>query len=164
MRSTSRSVGSLLGLVPGLKAISVQLDLIAAMQQACTKALPKPLSEHVRVAFLDGQTLVLEVDSGVLAARVKHLAARLLATMRPAFPQLTGIRCEVRMPHRTRVRQGRIRRIEPTGKAALTQLAGSLPGGELKAAVERLLQGQARSDRENEALQGEEGESHRSDD
>jgi hypothetical protein len=68
------------------------------------------------------------------------------------------------MPHRTRVRQGRIRRIEPTGKAALTQLAGSLPGGELKAAVERLLQGQARSDRENEALQGEEGESHRSDD
>jgi hypothetical protein len=64
------------------------------------------------------------------------------------------------MLQRTHPRRGAVRRIEPTGKQALARLAGSLPGGDLKAALERLLRGQARSDGEDQSLEGEERESH----
>jgi hypothetical protein len=160
MRTSSRSVGALLSSVPTLKAISVQLELAAALQQAVAKALPRALSEHVRVVLLEGQILVLEADSGALAAKLRHLGPRLLATLRVQFPGLAGIRFEVRMLQRTQPRRGAVRRIEPTGKQALARLAGSLPGGDLKAALERLLCGQARSDGEDQPLEGEERESH----
>ena len=158
MRSTSRSVGSLLSSMPTLKAISVQLDRIAAMQHVLDRALQGAHAKHVRVAYEDGKTLVLAADSAAAAARTRHLAPRLAAALRQHFPTVAGIRCEVGIVQRTSGARASARRITPTGKHALAALAGSLPEGELKHALERLLRGADASDREDQPLQREEGE------
>jgi hypothetical protein len=149
--------------MPTLKAISVQLDRVAAMQRACAGVLPAALSTHVRAAYLDKKVLVFEASSGAVAAKVRYLSARLTTTLRRAYPELEGVRVEVVIPRRTTLPAGNKRRIRPTGKRALEALAGSLPGGELKAAVERLLTGQASSDSEDEAFQDQEDQRHRGD-
>lgn len=163
MRTTSRSVGSLLSSMPTLKAISVQLDQVAAMQRICSNVLPATLSSHVRAAYLDGKVLVFEASSGAVAAKVRYFSARLTTTLRRTYPALEGIRVEVVIPQRTTMPAGNKRRIRPTGKRALEALAGSLPDGELKTAVERLLTGQAGSDRQDEAFQDQECQRHRGD-
>jgi hypothetical protein len=96
-----------------------------------------------------------------MAARIRHLGPRLTSALRRRFPDVSGIRCEVIIVHGTPSRSGSARRITPTAKQALGTLAGSLPGGTLKTALEHLLQSAERSHREDQPLQREEREPDR---
>ncbi len=162
MPTTSRSVGSLLSSVPGLKAISVQLGRLAAMQHLCEQALPYTLRRRVMVVHEDGKSVLLKADGGATAAKVRHLTPRLLAAIRARFPTIERVRCEAGIVQRAQVPEGPVRRIQPTGRSALAGLAGSLPAGELRSALERLLERQRRSDRQDQSLEREEGETDRS--
>ena len=158
MGTTSRSVGSLLSSVPTLKAISMQLDRIAAMQQVLGEVLPAPCAGHVWVHHEDGNTVVLGADSGAMAARARQLARRVSTAFGERFSNVAEIRCEVIIVKRTSTRRSSARRITPTGQRALAGLAGSLPAGDLKDALGRLLRAAQRSDRVDEPLEREEGE------
>ncbi|HEU5282750.1 MAG TPA: DUF721 domain-containing protein [Burkholderiales bacterium] len=157
IRAPGRRIGLLLSSVPALKASSVQLERIAAMQHTLTAALPKPLAGTCRVAYEADGTLVIEAKNGAVAAKVQALSRRLLATLRQHYPALSGIRVEVGVLRRSKVARGAIRRIGPTGMRSLVELEGSLPDGPLRMALRRLL---ATSDRQNQALEDEKREHH----
>jgi hypothetical protein len=136
--------------MPAIKAISVQLDRFAAMQHACEQALPPQLKGRLRVARGEGETVVLEADNGSVAAKARYLQPRLLRALQARF-KVSEIRIEVGVLRRTNAHEASARRLAPTGRAAFTALAGSLPAGPLKTAVERVAQ--AASHREDEALE-----------
>jgi hypothetical protein len=158
MRAASRSIGSLLSSVPGLKAISVQLDRLAAMQRICATALPKSLSDLVRVAAFDGETVLIQSDSSASAAKIKHLAPRLLRALKNHFPDVARVRVETTVLHRSTLARGPARRMGATPSQAWAALAGSLPAGSLRSAIVRLLAGQTELDREHDALERQKGE------
>lgn len=157
IRAPGRRIGLLLSSVPALKASSVQLERIAAMQHTLAAALPKPLAETCRVAYEADGDLVIEAKNGAVAAKVQMLSRRLLARLRQRYPALRGIRVEVGILRRSKAAPGIIRRIGPTGTRSLAELEGSLPDGPLRMALRRLL---ATSDRQNQALEDEKREHH----
>lgn len=156
MSGPSRRIGFLLSCVPGFKAINMQLERIAAMQQALTQALPGALSGLCRVSHESAGVVVVEADNSAVAAKLKALAPRTLAALRRCFPELNGLQVRVCLAHRSRPDPRTVRRIGPTGIASLAALAGTLPAGSLEAALERLVERQRRSDRQDEPLQREE--------
>jgi hypothetical protein len=160
MPTTSRSVASLLGLVPAVKAISVQLTAVAAAQHICARILPAAVYRHLQISFIDKEVIVLHAETGAQAAKIRHLAPRLLAALRTRFPELHRVRCEVGLLHRMQTPGSQPRRISPTGQRAWRALAGSLPGGELKGAVERLLHAAPGLDGKDQPLDSEEDQGH----
>jgi len=156
MSGPSRRIDFLLSSVTGSKAISVQLSRIAALQQGLTRALPANLSGLCRVAYETAGVVVIEARSGVVAAKLKALAPRLLSAMQQPFPALTGVQVRVSLMQRSMPSKRGLRRIGPTGMKSFTALAGTLPDGPLEAAVRRLIQRQRGSDGQNQALEREE--------
>jgi len=128
------------------------------MQHTLREVLSEAQARHIRVAYEDEKAVVFEADSGAMAARIRQLAPRLLTALRRRFPEVAGVRCEVRIAQRTPAAQAPKRRITPTGEQALAGLAGTLPAGDLRDALERLLRGAKQSHGQDQSLQGEEGE------
>jgi hypothetical protein len=157
IHAPGRRIGFLLSSVPALKASSVQLERVSAMQHALATALPKSLSGACRVAYETEGDVVIEVKNGAVAAKVKALSGRLLAAFRARYPTVKGIRIAVDVPHRTKPDPEQVRRIGPTGIRSLARLAGSLPEGSLRTALRRLL---ATSHGEDQALEHQKRQHH----
>lgn len=131
------------------------------MQRTLSQALPSALAAACRVAYETGGCIVIEAKNGAVAAKVKALSGRLLAALRQRDPALTGIRVGVAVVRRARAEREQIRRIGPTGMRSLSALAASLPDGPVQAAVRGLLK---TSNSENQALEDEKRQHHRSHD
>jgi hypothetical protein len=139
----------------------VQLERVAAMQRTLSQALPDALAAACRVAYETGGCIVIEAQNGAAAAKVKALSGRLLAALRQHDQALTAIRVEVVVVRRIRAGREPVRRIGPTGMRSLSALAGSLPEGPVQAALRRLLRA---SNREDQALEDQKRQHHRSHD
>lgn len=112
---------------------------IAALQQAYLAAVPGPLSGSSAVGYEIQGTLVLLAASGAVAARLRHLAPRLLLTIRQQFPELRAVRTEVQLVRSSRQPPAPIRRVGATGLHSLTTLEASLADGPLREALRRLI-------------------------
>jgi hypothetical protein len=161
MPSGTRRVGSLLDSLPELKAISVQVSRIAAMQQAYVEVIPSALAGRSRVGWEEADVLVLIADSGAVGAKLRVLAPRVLAALQRLSPALQRIKVEVRASQRTMPVAERPRRIGTTGLGSLTALAQSLPDGPLHLAVAALVRRQGRLDGDDQPLEHEESQGER---
>lgn len=142
----SRSIGYLLNSLTDLEAIRVRAGRIAALQQAYLAAVPRELAQSSTVGYETQGTLVLLAASGAVAARLRHLAPRLLLTIRKQFPEVKAIRTEVQLVRGTRRGAAPIRRIGATGVRDLRALEACLKDGPLRDAVRRLIRRDAQRD------------------
>ena len=68
------------------------LSRINRLSQSLKVILPEPLADHCRIARIEGNQLVLAVDSGEWAARLRYEKLGLLSYLRNhGFAQVTGI-------------------------------------------------------------------------
>lgn len=139
MVAHSRSIGYLLNSLTDLEAIRVRAGRIAALQQAYLAAVPRGLAQSSTVGYETQGTLVLLAASGAVAARLRHLAPRLLLTIRKQFPEVKALRTEVQLVRGTRRPDMPIRRIGATGVRDLKELEACLKDGPLRDAVRRLI-------------------------
>jgi hypothetical protein len=139
----SRSIGYLLNSLTDLEAIRVRAQRIAALQQAYLAAVPRELAQASAVGYETQGTLALLAANGAVAARLRHLAPRLLLTMQKQFPQVKAIRIEVQLVRSTNRGPRPIRRIGATGVENLRALESRLADGPLRDAVRRLIRREA---------------------
>lgn len=112
---------------------------IAALQQAYSAAVPGELSQASTVGYETQGTLVLLAANGAVAARLRHLAPRLLLTIRRQFPEVRAIRTEVQLVRSSRRADPPIRRVGATGLRSLRALEATLADGPLRDALRRLI-------------------------
>ncbi len=139
----SQTIGYLLNSLTDLEAIRVRAERIAALQQAYFATTPRELAQSSTVGYETQGTLVLLAASGAVAARLRHLAPRLLLTMRKQFPEVRAIQIEVQLVRGSRRPAAPIRRVGATGLRSLSELEAGLPDGALRAALRRLIRRQA---------------------
>lgn len=151
------SIGALLASLRDLQAIYVRAKTLAALQQIYAGALPSELSRRSRVAFERSGTVVVFADNGAVAAKLRHLAPRIVGEIVKSAPEVTAIRVEVQVAHSSTVRRHSHRQIGSSGLASLTALRDSLPETPLRAALSRLVGGAAASQSEHESLERQEG-------
>lgn len=155
----SRTIGFLLNSLNDFEAISMRVKRIAALQRTYLEAAPREVTRSSRVGTETQGTLVLLADNGTVAARLRQLTPRLLATIRQRWPQVTSIRIEVQVVQNSKVKKRQIRRIGATGMNHFQRLAASLSDSSpLRAAISKLIEGQASTSySKNQALQNQEG-------
>ncbi|PWT76296.1 MAG: hypothetical protein C5B46_01340 [Proteobacteria bacterium] len=156
------SIGSLLASLRDLQAIYVRVKKLSALQQSYAAALPSELSRRTRVSFERSGTVVVFADNGAVAAKLRHLAPRIVSEIVKAHPEVTSIRVEVQVaqssmgPARTRPSIGL------RGLASLVKLRDALPEAPLRAALSRLITRAPDSDSEHKPLEREEGDKNQS--
>jgi hypothetical protein len=129
-----------------LEAIRMRAQRIAALQQVYFATVPKELAQSSTVGYETQGTLVLLATSGVVAARLRHLAPRLLLTIRKQFAEVKTIRIEVQLVRGTRQPVPPIRRVGATGLSSLKELEAGLGDGPLRDALRRLIRREAGPD------------------
>lgn len=73
-----------------LKALLLHAARLQSLDRQIGAWLPEPLAEHVRVANVDPQRLVLQTDSPAWATRLRYLAPTLLEYLKQQ-PELAGL-------------------------------------------------------------------------
>ena len=106
---------------------------------AVRRLLPRALADRVRVAEAATPTLTLAVPAGAVAAVVRQRSPDLLAGLRREGWDFTEFVVRVQVgttvPSQPKTKMNQLHRVNPQ---PLRQLAGALPEGPLRAAVQRL--------------------------
>jgi hypothetical protein len=155
---TSQRIDRILKSLPQLKAICMQLTEIAALDARLQRSLPAEMARRVRLSSIQGNFVYLAVTGSPVAARLRMMTARLLRSLREVEPSLAEIRIVVEMQSRRVPRRSVGIRIGSRAAESLDRLAGALPEGALRQAIEKLLAGQRGSDGEDDAFEDEKGE------
>jgi hypothetical protein len=149
MPMANESIAQLLGSNTELRPLAERLEQIKRLQKRYRTLVPEELAEASRVCAIDGTTVVICARSGAVAAALRHIAPRLLDSLRTALrksakpsgdQELNSIRVEVQVevkaPRRAVVSRGRM----PVEK--LAELARGLSDSPLKEALDRIARDQ----------------------
>jgi len=154
----SHRIGLLMHSLRGLDAILVHVERLAALERLYVASVPGELARRSAVAYEHQGTLVVVADNGAVAAKLRHLAPRIVVGIVKSVPEVTSIRVEVQVKEPAPARRGRPQaKIGPQGLEHLGALRDSLADSPLKAALNRLVSRQQRLDCEDQALQNQEG-------
>lgn len=112
-----------------------------SLQRVFLDSAPPSLARSARVKMVRAKTLYLSADNVAVAAKLRQIAPRLLASFRERVPEVTGIRIEAQ------VNAGSDAVRNSPKKAALSsetiehfeKLAGALSDSELKSALRALV-------------------------
>lgn len=115
----------------------VRVQTLVSMQGRYAQSVGPALSARSRISHEVAGTIHILADSAAVAAKLRHLAPRILMDMRERWPNLTGIHVGTQ-PTPGADRKPDTRSLDATGKEELTALSGRLPEGALKAAVLRI--------------------------
>jgi hypothetical protein len=130
-------------------ALTARTRAVSALQTLYANAAPEELAGASRVKSVREGTLVVAAQNAAVAAKLKQLAPRLLASIRKAQPGIRGLRIEVEV--RGRTHPGESARERPTLTPATVErfaaLAARVPPGTLKSALVRLVGRRRRANR-----------------
>jgi|KBSSwiStaDraftv2_1062776.scaffolds.fasta_scaffold1365272_2 hypothetical protein len=158
MFMNSQLIGSVLRSLRDLEASLVRVKRLTALQRLYAQSVPRELARKSRVAYEREGTVVVTADNGAVAAKLRHLAPRIVLEIVKSVPEVTGIRVEVQVTQPPAARPEPPVEIGPKGLANLRELRDSLPASPLKAALDRLVSRREKLNRQDQALHGEEGE------
>ena len=131
-------VGSLLSSLPELQALNLEVRQLAALQNTLSEVLPDDLATTTTVSLAKTGELILSVDNGAVAAKLRQMAPRILVFLRQRRYQITGIRLQVQV----RVRDNPLPRkqisLSSDARIAIDRLSERLGPSPLKVALERL--------------------------
>ena len=145
----ARKIDNFLAHSGELRALSVQAQRLAKLQQVLLEALPSPLNRSARVSTLRAGRLVVLADSAAVAAKLRQLTPRLLRYVQERESQVTGIQVDVQVavPQRLSGEKAAERDLSLAAVGSFEGLAGTLKPSPLKAALDRLVQRRKRTTR-----------------
>jgi hypothetical protein len=154
---------NLLGSTEELKAVTARVRRLKELQSLYARTAPRELVSSSRVKSCRAGTLFVWADNAAVAAKLKQLAPRLLASIRENEAEITKIRIEVQVGGREgpAVYESRKKALTPGAVSKIGDLALNLPDGRLKAALSRLASRHAGPLQQDRALQ--DVENHRDD-
>ena len=129
-------VGVLLNDHPDFRLLRRQVEQLASLQTVITEILPAGLA--VRAVLLKAGELTLYADNGAVAAKLKHMAPRILAKLRQRGVEVTGIQLQVQARNRDNPLPQKQIYLGAQARSAIEELAEKLPRGDLKVALARL--------------------------
>ena len=134
------SISRLLDENTDLKPLAARLAHIKRLQRRYRTLAPERLAELSRVCAIDGTTVVICADNGAVAAALRHLAPRILESLRsskhPRDQELNSIRVEVQV----KVTTPRAR-VTPRAEVPVEKISGvaaKLADSPLKRTLERI--------------------------
>ena len=142
-----RKIGDLLHQSSELRVLSHRARHLADLQSAMLEAIPRPLSRAYRIKSLRSGTLLVAAETAAAAAKLRHLAPRLLEHLRKRDEQVTKIQIEVQVAMQ-QIRPGKSSRRAPLNDRVIShfkRLEGTLKESPLRLAVSRLVQRHKRS-------------------
>lgn len=93
----SHKIGDLLHQSSELRALSRRAQHLAELQRAMLEAVPRPLAGTCRIKSFRSGTLLVAAGNAAAAAKLRHLAPRLLEHLRKRDEQVTKIQIEVQV-------------------------------------------------------------------
>jgi len=134
----SERIGLLIDRLPQLQVLNRQVRRLLALQDILTEVLPQSLASSTTVALSVADELVLFVDNGSAAAKLKQLAPRILVFFRQQGHEVTAIRVQVQVRIRHNPLPQKQISLGPTARQAISELSATLEASPLKTALERL--------------------------
>jgi len=131
-------VGVLLNNLPELQALNQELRQLAALQNALADVLPGDLATKTSVALTKNGELILCVENGAVAAKLRQMAPRILTFLRQRRYEITGIRLQVQVRIRDNPLPQKQIFLSPDARNAIDLLSERLGASPLKAALIRL--------------------------
>lgn len=134
------TLGSLLGATEELKALTALARRLRELQSLYSRSAPRELASSSRVKSCRAGTLYVSADNAAVAAKLKQLTPRLLASIRESEAEITKIRIEVQVSGRDagRVYTSQKAALTPVAITKIRELAGRVGDDGLKAALARL--------------------------
>lgn len=149
----SQSIGFFLNSLKELEAISVRMRRLIAMQQTLSSLLPPHLSNQAEVLSEDRGILLLAAPNSAAAAKLRHLAPRVVAALAQHSFRVRNVRVVVRVARRTMPDPTAKRRMTATALQEFTELSRSVSHAPLRRALERLVRHQRGSGDQHQALE-----------
>ena len=131
-------VGVLLDSLPELQALNRELRQLAALQNALAEVVPGDLAATASVSLAKTGELILSVDNGATAAKLRQMAPRILIFLRQRRYEITGIRLQVQVRVRDNPLPQKQISLSSDARLAVDMLSERLGASPLKAALERL--------------------------
>jgi hypothetical protein len=158
---TASRIGSLLDGLTETRALTRQARQLLAIQQQVRAILPGELASSTSVGSLSDGQLVLLTENGAAAAKLRHLAPKILRTLAQRDRDVTAIHVRVQVTKRVNSLPQKQNSVGPAGREALRALVRQLPPSALRRAVRRLSgAGAIASDYEQEAFEGKQKQEH----
>lgn len=145
MMTPTRKIGAYLSTIdktPGNQSLSHQINRINEAQQLLSAIIPPNLAQHCLLGLPSDEKLIIYVENGAIAARLKQISPSLLQKAQKSGYEVTSIQIAVQaqfLTHNTDKPPAKKRRLTQSGKENLSQLATSLPASDLRSAIESLL-------------------------
>ena len=130
-------VGVLLDSLPELQSLNRELRQLAALQNALAELLPGNLATSSGVALAKAGELTLFADNGAVAAKLKHMAPRILESLRQREFEITGIHVQVQVRIRDNPLPQKQISLSPEARTAIDLLSERLDASPLKSALKR---------------------------
>ena len=130
-------VGVLLDSLPELQSLNRELRQLAALQNALTELLPGNLATSSGVALAKSGELTLFADNGAVAAKLRHMAPRILESLRQRGFEITGIHLQVQVRIRDNPLPQKQISLSPEARSAIDLLSERLEASPLKSALKR---------------------------
>jgi len=134
-------IGSLLGRSQELKNLTAAAGRLHKLQKTFMDAAPAELASACRVKNYRAGTLIVAAGNSAVAAKLRQLAPRMLATIRKHEPEATGIRIEVQVsaPPKAAKATAQPTRLPIDSIDEFRRLASSLDDSPLKSALTNLI-------------------------
>ena len=130
-------VGVLLDSLPQLQSLNRELRQLAALQTALAELLPGNLATSSGVALAKAGELTLFADNGAVAAKLRHMAPRILESLRQRGFEITGIHLQVQVRIRDNPLPQKQISLSPEARSAIDLLSERLEASPLKSALKR---------------------------
>ena len=142
-------IGQLLGASDELKAVAARTRTLRALEKLYAASVPPELAKASHVKNYRAGTLFIAADNSAVAAKLRHMAPSVLASLKTREPEITALRVDVQVSGRTRVRTTAIRK-NPVSARALKEmeaLSRRVADEDLSSALARLVRHQRKPGR-----------------
>ena len=130
-------LGLLLDSLPELQSLNRELRQLTALQNALTQLLPANLASSSGVALAKAGELTLFADNGAVAAKLRHMAPRILVSLRQQGHEFTGIHVQVQVRIRDNPLPQKQISLSSEARRAIDMLSEQLQASPLKSALKR---------------------------
>ena len=130
-------VGLLLANLPELQALNRELRQLATLQNALAELLPDELATSSCAALPKAGELILLADNGPVAAKLKHMASRILLSLNQQGFEITGIHVQVQVRIRDNPLPQKQISLSSEARSAIDSLSERLNPSSLKTALKR---------------------------
>ncbi|MGH8751401.1 MAG: DciA family protein [Burkholderiales bacterium] len=136
----ARKLGFYFDSNPALQTLVREAARLAELQRVFSEIAPQPCARSGKVGRLTHGSLLLFADNGASAAKLRQLEPSLLIKFQQRGCDVTAIRIEVqpRNSHNFVAAPQKNPGLSPQAAQYLQDLAGGLPAGELRAALEKM--------------------------